>query len=332
MTVTVEPIEGYAIKKGNVSNRKRNQYTFNKVGVVGCGILGQEITRMVSESGIDVIFIEVSEEKIEQGIADITRELDAMIDKWGMTDSEKRAIMSRISGSLDFQDLRGSDIVIESVKSRTRESSVELRKQIFKEIERSVDSDTVIATNSTTLVITELSSKLEFPERCVSMHFLSPADKTPVVEIAQGLNTNDETYDKVFQFVALFNKRVVPVIESPGIISTRLIAPLINEACEILMEGVGKLEDIDATMRLGFGFPLGPFEIADKTGLDTIIRWLDNLYKEFGDLKYKASPLLKKMVRANQLGRETCKGFYEYDEDGRKIIEKSKIVHENISH
>ncbi len=324
MAVSVEPIENYALKKDRAGERKRSQYTFNKVGVVGCGILGQEITRMVSMYGIEVIFIEVSEEKIEQALTDIAHELDAMIDKWGMTESEKRAILSRITGSLDFNDLAGADIVIESVKSRTREDSVELRKRIFKEIEKAVDPDTVIVTNSTTLVITELSSELEFPERCVSLHFLSPADKIPVVEIARGLNTNDETYEKVFQFVALFDKRVVPVIESPGIISTRLIAPLINEACEILMEGVGKLEDIDATMRLGFGFPLGPFEIADKTGLDTIVRWLDNLYREFGDLKYKASPMLKKKFRANQLGRETGKGFYEYDEEGSKIIKKSK--------
>ena len=111
------------------------------------------------------------------------------------------------------------------------------------------------------------------------------------------------------------------MIESPGIISTRLIAPLINEACEILMEGVGKMEDIDTTMKLGFGFPLGPFEIADKIGIDTVVRWLENMYREYGDLKYKASPMLKKKVRANHLGRDTKIGFYKYDEDGKKISE-----------
>jgi 3-hydroxybutyryl-CoA dehydrogenase len=154
----------------------------------------------------------------------------------------------------------------------------------------------------------------------VSLHFLSPADKIPIVEIARGLNTSDDTYEKVCQFAKMFGKKVVPVIESPGIISTRLIAPLINEACEILMEGIGKMEDIDDTMKMGFGFPLGPFESADKIGLDTIVRWLDNLYNEFGDLKYKASPLLKKMVRANHIGRETFRGFYKYDEEGKRIL------------
>lgn len=326
MSYSVEPIEGYAIKRREKPLVKTNRYEFTKVGIVGCGILGQEISRMVSSHGLEVTFIEISEEKIEQALNSISNALDDMIEKWGMTYSEKRAIMSRIKGTMNYEDLEGAEIVIESVKSRSRESSVDLRKRIFREIEKDIAPDAIIATNSTTLVITEMSSELEYPERCVSLHFLSPADKIPIVEIARGLNTSDETYEKVCQFARMFDKQVVPVIESPGIISTRLIAPLINEACEILMEGVGKLEDIDATMKMGFGFPLGPFEVADKIGIDTIVRWLDNLYKEFGDLKYKASPLLKKMVRANHLGRETQKGFYEYNQEGkRKVLKKEEL-------
>lgn len=320
MSYSVEPIEGYVIKRREQPLATKSRYEFNKVGIVGCGILGQEISRMVSSYGIEVVFIEISEEKIQQALYSMSNDLDAMIEKWGMTTSEKRAIMSRIRGTMNYEDLEGADIVIESVKSRSRESSVELRKRIFREVEKYIDSETIIATNSTTLVITEMSSELDYPERCVSLHFLSPADKIPVVEIARGLNTSDETFEKVCQFAKLFDKKVVQVIESPGIISTRLIAPLINEACEILMEGVGKLEDIDDTMKMGFGFPLGPFEVADKIGLDTIVRWLDNLYNEFGDLKYKASPLLKKMVRANHLGRETQHGFYRYDDEGKRLL------------
>lgn len=324
MSYSVEPIEGYAIKRKEQPLVKKNMYEFTKVGIVGCGILGQEISRMVSSYGIEVTFIEISEEKIHQAMTSISNDLESMIEKWGMTHSEKRAIMSRIKGTMNYEDLEGSDIVIESVKSKSRESSVELRKRIFREIEKYIDTETIIATNSTTLVITEMSSELEFPQRCVSLHFLSPADKIPIVEIARGLNTSDETYEKVCQFAKLFGKKVVPVIESPGIISTRLIAPLINEACEILMEGIGKMEDIDDTMKMGFGFPLGPFESADKIGLDTIVRWLDNLYNEFGDLKYKASPLLKKMVRANHIGRETFRGFYNYDEEGKRILDQKE--------
>ncbi len=323
MSITVEPIEGYAIKRREQPVIRKNRYEFTKVGIVGCGILGQEITRMVASYGIEVIFLEVSEEKIQQAIASISNDLDAMIERWGMTSSDKRAIMSRIRGTMNYEDLAGCEIVIESVKSKSRENSVDLRKRIFKEVEKYIHPDAVIATNSTTLVITEMSSELEYPQRCVSMHFLSPADKTRVVEVARGLYTSDDTYEKVCQFVQLFDKKVIPVVESPGVISTRLIAPLINEACEILMEGVGDLEDIDNTMKLGFGFPLGPFEIADKIGLDSVVRWLDNLYREFGDLKYKASPLLKKMVRANLLGRETLQGFYKYNEEGKKITEEN---------
>ena len=323
MSTLVEPIDDYALKVADKPSKTASG-AFKKVGIVGCGILGQEITRMVSGHGIEVRFIEISQEKIDQALKEIARDLDRMIERWGMTESEKRAILSRIKGATDYKILDGCDIVIEAVKSRTREDSVELRKKIFRDIENHTHESCLICTNSTTLVITELSSELKRPDRCVSIHFISPADTAEVVEIARGLNTSDETYERVCKFARMFGKKVIPVVESPGVISTRLIAPIINEACEILMEGVGSMENIDLTMKLGFGFPLGPFEIADKIGLDTVVRWLENMYKEYGDLKYKASPLLKKMVRANHLGRDTGIGFYKYDSEGRKIVQKEK--------
>lgn len=313
----VEPIEGYALKDSG--EEKPHADAFTKVGIVGCGVLGQEIARMVSSYGIDVIFLELTEDKIEDALKGIRRDLKQQIKRWGMTDSDKRAIMSRIRGTLSYNDLKGCEVVIESIKSKTREQSVEIRKEIFKEIEKVVDSKTIIATNSTTLVITELASELKYPDRCVSLHFISPAGDIPLVEVAKSLYTSDDAYRRVCRFTRLLNKRIIPVIESPGIISTRLIAPMINEACEILMEGVANMEDIDDTMKIGYGFPLGPFELADKIGLDMVIRWLDNLYREFGDIKYKASPMLKKRVRARHLGREAGIGFYKYDEEGKKI-------------
>lgn len=314
----VEPIEGYAIKSSGEEIRKSDAFT--KVGMVGCGVLGQEIAKMVSSYGIDVIFLELSEAKINEAMKGIKRDLKHMIKRWGMTESDKRAILSRIKGTLDYKDLRGCEVVIEAIKSKTREQSVDIRKEIFKQIEKVVDENTIIATNSTTLVITELASELKHPERCVSLHFISPAGDIPLVEVAKSLYTSDEAYKRVCRFTRLLGKRIVPVIESPGIISTRLIAPMINEACEILMEGVADMVDIDDTMKIGYGFPLGPFEMADKIGLDMVIRWLDNLYREFGDIKYKASPMLKKRVRANHLGREAGIGFYKYDEEGKKIL------------
>lgn len=318
MTERIENIEAYALKKDPEKHQKSE--AINKVGIVGCGNLGQEVARMVSNQGVDVIFLEVNQSKIDDALKGITKDLDKMIERWGMTESDKRAILSRINGTLEYNDLKGCEIVIEAVKSKTREDSVEIRKKIFKEIEKIVDVKTIIATNSTTLVITELSSELNNPERCVSLHFISPAADVPVLEVARSLYTSDEAYKRVCKFARLLGKRIIPVIESPGIISTRLIAPMINEACEILMEGVSEMEDIDATMKIGYGFPYGPFEMADKIGIDVVVRWLDNLYKEFGDIKYKASPMLKKRVRANHLGRETGKGFYDYDADGKKIM------------
>jgi len=322
MKETVERIEKYALKKE--AGKSYTSETFSKVGIVGCGNLGQEVARMVSNTGVDVVFLEVSKGKIDDALSGISKDLDNMIERWGMTESDKRAILSRIDGTLEYSGLKGCEIVIEAVKSKTREDSVGLRKKIFKEIERVVDKRTIIATNSTTLVITELSSELDHPERCVSLHFISPAADVPVVEVARSLHTSDEAYKRVCKFARLLGKRIIPVIESPGIISTRLIAPMINEACEILMEGVADMEDIDATMKIGFGFPYGPFEMADKIGIDVVVRWLDNLYKEFGDIKYKASPMLKKRVRASHLGRDTGVGFYRYDLNGKRILQEKR--------
>jgi len=274
---------------------------------------------------LDVIILDLSQEKIDQAFTDMAKELDRMIERWGMTNSEKLGILSRIKGTIDYSDLRGCDIVIEAIKSSSRDRTHDERSEILQKIEMHVDRDTIIATNSSTHVITELSADLIHKDRCLSFHFLTPEADARVVEIVKGLYTSQEAYENSIKFANLIGKKVVSVKESPGIISTRLIVPFINEACEILMEGVGSMEDIDLTMKVGFGLPLGPFEMADKIGLDKILRWCENLYDEFGDLKYKASPILKKLVRANQWGRRTGRGFYEYNKDGVKITNNSSL-------
>ncbi|HYX06022.1 MAG TPA: 3-hydroxyacyl-CoA dehydrogenase NAD-binding domain-containing protein [Bacteroidales bacterium] len=316
--VIVEPIENYGLSK---KNRPKN--LFSRVGIVGCGTVGQSIARVVACRGIEVTFVELSEEKIQLAIHDIEQELDRQISHWGMTPGDKRIIMSRIKGTTDYGDLKGCDLVVEAILSKNREMSIDIRKGVFKKIEQYVDEKTIIATNSTTIVITELSSELEHKERCVSLHFLTTAPDARVIEVVRGLYTTDEVYEDVIKFVKLLSKTVIPVEESPGLISVRLYSTLINEACEMLMEGVGNKEDIDLTMRAGLGFAYGPFEMADRIGLDKVEKWMDNLFREFGDMKYKASPLIKRMVRANQLGRKTQKGFYVYDEFGKKINHKN---------
>jgi 3-hydroxybutyryl-CoA dehydrogenase len=313
--VIVESLEEYGLSK-----KSRPKTLFSKVGIIGCGSVGQSIARMISTHGIEVVFVELSEAKIQNAYSEISKELDNMIEHWGMTPGEKRAILSRIKGYVGYDNLQGCDLVIESIRSSTREKRVECRKEVFRNIEKHVDRNCIISTNSTTIVITELSSELEYKDRCVSLHFHTTAPGSRMVEVVRGLYTSDEVYERIQIFVNMISKIMIPVEESPGLVSVRLFVALMNEACEVLMEGVASKEDIDNTMRMGMGLALGPFEMGDKIGLDKVVRWMDNLYYEFGDQKYKASPVIKKLVRANQLGRTTMKGFYEYDENGRKLM------------
>jgi 3-hydroxybutyryl-CoA dehydrogenase len=312
--VIIESIENYGL-----SQKTRAATLFSKVGIVGCGTAGQNIALMISQKELDTVFIELSEEKVSYAFCKMEEELDNMIGRWGMTPGEKRAILSRITGYVGYEHLDGCDLVIEAIRSKSREQRITCRKEVFKNIEKCVSPDTIIATNSTTIAITELSSELEYKERCVSLHFLTNAPGAKMIEVVRSLYTSDEVYNKVSKFIHMLGKELVPVQESPGLISIRLFVTLVNEACEILMEGVGTKSDIDTTMRIGLGLSLGPFELADKVGLDKVERWMDNLYGEFGDIKYKASPIIKRHVRAHQYGRLSGRGFYEYDESGRKI-------------
>ncbi len=320
MSENVESIEKYAL-----SQKELPKTQFSKVGLIGAGPVGQGIARMVSKRGMDVVFIEKSDNAIKNVMVEIEKVLSRMIDRWGMTKAEKNAIINRINGSKDWNELKGCEIVIEATETRqSRVEGVEDRKKLFAEIEKHVGSDTIIATNSTTLMVTELISGLKNPERGISVHFLSPAVEAPLVEVVRGLHTADEVYENVVKFAKLLGKEVIPVLDFCGKLSTRMIIPLINEACEILMEGVGEMQDIDKIMRVGFHMQYGPFEMADMIGLDNLLRWMDNLYEEFGDLKYKASPTIKKLVRANCLGRRNHNGFYSYDKEGKKIAPNCK--------
>ncbi len=312
--IIIEAIENYGL-----SQKNRPKQLFSKVGIVGCGTVGQSIALMISQKELEAVFIELAEEKISYALCKIELELDNMIQHWGMTAGEKRAILSRISGYVGYENLKGCDLVIECIRSKTRERRISSRKEVFKNVEKYVSRDCIIATNSTTIVITELSSELEHKDRCVSLHFMTDTPNAKMIEVVRGLYTSDEAYERVCKFVRMLGKTVIPVQESPGLISVRILVALLNEACEVLMEGVGSMENIDETMRVGLGMVLGPFETADKIGLDKVMRWMENLYYEFGDKKYIASPLIKKLVRANQLGRISGKGFYHYDEAGKKI-------------
>ena len=310
-----------AIEDFGLIKKAKSKTLFSKIGIIGCGLVGQNIARVASFYGIEVVFIEISEDKIREAYRNIGKVLDNRIEHWGLTASEKRAILSRIKGTLDYKDLVDCDFVVEAIRAVDRGGKIRERKEIFRQIEEVVEPDCIIATNSTTIVITELSSDLLHKDRCVSLHFFVSSPEARIIEVVRGLYTSDETYEKVCKFVTMINRKIVPVEESAGLVSVRMFSVIVNEACEMLMEGISSIENIDETMRIGFGMRLGPFEVADKIGLDKIVRWMDNIYGEFGDLHYKPSPYVKRLVRAKQYGIESGIGFYRYDEEGVKIKE-----------
>jgi len=322
----VEPIESYALSK----SVKKVKTLFSKIGVIGCGVDAQGIARIASWHGMEVVLVGTDDNCVNIARDGISRELEKRIQSWGLTPSEKRAIMGRIQGSTDFKDLADCDFVIEAIPAdpETGHRDLNERKRIFKDVEKVVAEDAIIATNTTTVVITELSSELEHRERTVSVHFFVSSPEAKIIEVIRGLYTSDEVYQKVTKFVELISRDVIPVEESPGIVSMRIFVSLLNEACYTLMEGVATMEDIDKTMEIGLGMRVGPFQSADFIGLEKIVKWMENLYEEFGQQKYKPAPLLKRLVRAKRLGIHTRAGFYMYDEDGKIIgsdITSSKI-------
>lgn len=297
-----------------------------KVGVVGAGTTGQQIIRLISKAGLDVVFIDVSEERVAQIFETLDHQLEQKINRWGLTAGEKRAMMSRIQGSTDYSKLKGCNVVIESIHSKKRGTSLEIRKDVFKKIEAVVGPETTIVSNTATLNISDISEVLEIPQRALGLHFILPIDQVKVVEVVRTIKTNDRSFNCITKFMKMVGKEMIEVQESPGNISTRMIAPMINEACNILLEGVASVEDIDKTIKYTTGYQTGPFELADNIGLEKVLKWMDNLYNEFGDFRYKPSPLIKRMVRAGMVGRIVGEGFYLY-ENGKRISKSGDIQH-----
>lgn len=301
-----------------LGNRMKVKGKIQTVGVVGCGSVGQAITLLVSRYGMDVVFVDISKERIDDIFVNLGSQLDDEINHWGITSSEKRLVLSRIKGTTDYSDIKNCDIVIEATNSRKKGTLLEPRKEIFKKIEEVVSDDAIISSSISTLMISDLAEVLDKPERALGMNFISPVDKTNIVEVVKSINTSDEAYEKVRRFCSMIGKKDICVNESPGNISTRMIIPIINEACEILMEGVASVDDIDLTMKETLGHNVGPFELADKIGLDKVLKYMENLYAEYGSSKYKASPVIKRLVRVGYLGKYVGSGFYNY-ENGKPV-------------
>jgi 3-hydroxybutyryl-CoA dehydrogenase len=288
---------------------------FTKIGVVGAGTMGQGIAEMLSVKGLDVFVVEETIEKLEQAFHMIEISLDKQIEKWGITETEKKIILSKIHRAGSIKELTFCDMVIETVTE-----DLPTKKKIFVELDQICASDTILASNTSTLSLSELADGTSHPERIIGLHFLHPVAKIQLVEIVRGLKTTEETYINTKEFVEqVIQKRGIQVHESPGFVTTRLICILINEAMHTLAEGVATAEDIDAAMRVGYDFHYGPFEMADRFGLDSVSAAMERMFLEFGDSKYRPSFLLNQMVQKGHLGAKTGQGFFRYDEDGDRL-------------
>lgn len=288
---------------------------FRIIGVVGAGTMGQSIAEMLAVKGLDVHLVEKSPDGLQHAKEMLEASLDRQMERWAITAAEKKLTLNRIHMETSLQHLADCELVIETISE-----DLESKMEVFRQLDGILAPDAVMASNTSTLSLTELAGASRYPERVIGMHFVYPALRIDVVEIIRGLQTSDDTFDRTKSFIDdVLAKKGVMVYESPGFVTTRLICLLINEALHLLEEGVASPEDIDTAMRVGYQFERGPLEMADRFGLDSVLAALDRMFREYGELKYRPSFLLKKKVRAGQLGIKSGIGFFKYNKDGERL-------------
>jgi len=293
--------------------RRKGEEKFQTVGVIGLGVMGQGIAETIAGAGIEVISVEKNEISLKAGLDALSKTMDHEIKRWGKTSSEKRAVLSRLRGTTNIAELRGCDIIIEAV-----DENFEMKRQLIEAFYSVGKEEAVFISNTATLSLSKLAASSRRPDRIIGMHFLNPVPNIPLVEIVRGMNTSDETFALVKEFAMRIGKTPVEVFEYPGFITTRTILPMLNEAMHVLMEGIAKAEDIDTAMRLGYGMQTGPLEMADSMGLDEVLMWMETLFHELGEPRYRPCPLLRRMVRERKLGKKVGEGFFRYKDDGKR--------------
>ena len=277
------------------------------VGIVGAGTMGNGIAQACAVKGIDVVMVDIAQAAVDKGIATVGKSLDRLLQKEKITEADRDAALGRIKGSTSYDDLKKAQLVIEAATENH-----ELKNKILKQLDELLDPEVIIATNTSSISITQLAAVTKRPEKFVGMHFFNPVPMMALVEIIRGLQTSDATHDDVKALALTLGKSPITVKNAPGFVVNRILVPMINEAFFVLAEGTATAEDIDEGMKLGCNQPIGPLALADMIGLDVCLAVMDVYLTEFGDSKYRPCPLLKEMVAAGRLGRKTKQGVYTY--------------------
>jgi 3-hydroxybutyryl-CoA dehydrogenase len=277
------------------------------IGIIGAGTMGNGIAQVCAIAGLQVTMVDISDAAVERGIATLSASLDRLVKKEKLSAAGKTAALARVKGSMSYSALQGAELIIEAATE-----NLELKLRILKQIDELMPVETVIATNTSSISITQLAAAVRNPERFIGLHFFNPVPMMALLEVIRGLQTSDATHAVAIELAQAIGKTPITVKNSPGFVVNRILCPMINEAIFTLQEGLATAEDIDTGMKLGCNHPIGPLALADLIGLDTLLAVMQVFYEGFNDPKYRPAPLLKEMVAAGRLGRKSGRGFYSY--------------------